>query len=837
MNFITINNYRISKIMENVYHIEKSFNGAFNDKNTLFIPNKRNFLDLKFNYAIDINEVIINDFESKIKIDINNEKVTIYTKNTAELTYFLKNVNNGELPKPIETPLFYAVYDNPRIILKEEGYVKNDEEYITQEEVLDVYLIFANREHKLLRKTYVELTGRNELVRLSTLGSWDSRYYPYHDKEALDIIDTFKKHNLPLDNFVIDTDWRKASDRGIGYEINTKLFPNMKDFFNEAHKRDVEIIFNDHPEPVEGALSALDNLEIEYRKTNLTHLLSLGLDSWWYDRNWITSLKSPSKNIPLETIGLYLFHDVTKKYYENIAIDQKYARRPVLMGNIVNVSNGRYLGIKDTASHRYSLQWSGDINSGMMDLGQEVSNLVKASNSLIAFYSSDIGGHIGNPNKEEYIRWIEFGAFEPIFRPHCTISVTKYREPWLYDEETVEIYRRYALMRYHLLPYVYAGAYLTYRDGNPFYKGLGFNYPSDRKANDEEYEYMINDGILVAPYCLNKSSDFNKDNYCKKVHAKFFNNKKLEGEPVLEKEYDEIDFELLNEKIENEVSMYDFSAIFTCSWQFKEDKNVAIRVDDGARVYIDGQLIYDDWSDKAATEKYLGLFKKDKIYDVRVEYYQAGGGAELRFKEFEPYLSDSKEIYLPDDEWFDLVYGKIEHQTSKIVKYDRDELPLFVRCGSIIPLINHALSTKRQDWSKIMLDVYPSKLNSSSFIIYEDDHETVAYKYGEFRITPYSFRYDNSKKTYLINIEKAKGKFKNSEDILSRDIIIKLENIFNDRIKEVRINDEIVDFEINKKDLNSTSFDFKKSSRLNETITICFKEDLEKAYEIEIDIF
>ena len=72
---------------------------------------------------------------------------------------------------------------------------------------------------------------------------------------------------------------------------------------------------------------------------------------------------------------------------------------------------------------------------------------------------------------------------------------------------------------------------------------------------------------------------------------------------------------------------------------------------------------------------------------------------------------------------------------------------------------------------------------------------------------------------------------------MRRDIIIKLENIFNDRIKEVRINDEIVDFEINKKDLNSTSFDFKKSSRLNETITICFKEDLEKDYEIEIEIF
>ena len=63
---------------------------------------------------------------------------------------------------------------------------------------------------------------------------------------------------------------------------------------------------------------------------------------------------------------------------------------------------------------------------------------------------------------------------------------------------------------------------------------------------------MINDGILVAPYCLNKSNDFNKDNYCKKVHAKFFNNKNLEGDPVLQKDYDEIAFELLNDKTENE---------------------------------------------------------------------------------------------------------------------------------------------------------------------------------------------------------------------------------------------------------------------------------------------
>lgn len=56
-----------------------------------------------------------------------------------------------------------------------------------------------------------------------------------------------EKHNIPLDNMVIDTDWRKASDRGIGYEIDTSLFPDMSGFFAFAHKNDVHIMFNDHP--------------------------------------------------------------------------------------------------------------------------------------------------------------------------------------------------------------------------------------------------------------------------------------------------------------------------------------------------------------------------------------------------------------------------------------------------------------------------------------------------------------------------------------------------------------------------------------------------------------
>ena len=141
----------------------------------------------------------------------------------------------------------------------------------------------------------MELTGKPELVRLSTLGGWNSKYYAYTEEEAKQVILDYEKHNVPLDVMVIDTDWRSC-ENGWGYDINTNLFPNMKRFLDFAHEHGVEIMFNDHPEPVNGA-HVFKPEEIEYREKNLQSLMEKGLDIWWYDRNWTTSIISPTDKI------------------------------------------------------------------------------------------------------------------------------------------------------------------------------------------------------------------------------------------------------------------------------------------------------------------------------------------------------------------------------------------------------------------------------------------------------------------------------------------------------------------------------------------------------------
>ena len=127
--------------------------------------------------------------------------------------------------------------------------------------------------------------------------------------------------------------------------------------------------------------------------------------------------------------------------------------------------------------------------------------MIKSSLYCLAYYSSDLGGHIGDPTKEEYIKWIQFGTFEPIFRPHCTCSVKRFREPFNYDEETVNIFRNYTNLRYRLLPFIYKEAFETYQNGLPFIRALSLNYPNDKKANNNlnelfEQIYWKNPNII-----------------------------------------------------------------------------------------------------------------------------------------------------------------------------------------------------------------------------------------------------------------------------------------------------------------------------------------------------
>lgn len=121
------------------------------------------------------------------------------------------------------------------------------------------------------------------------------------------------------------------------------------------------------------------------------------------------------------------------------------------MSNIDNVSNGYYYHITNSASHRYPFQWTGDITSSSSSLMENIYDICRANLNEIIYANPDCGGHIGNPDKELFLKWMQVGSLLPVLRPHCSNMVIRYREPWNYDEETEDICRNYFSLRYRLL--------------------------------------------------------------------------------------------------------------------------------------------------------------------------------------------------------------------------------------------------------------------------------------------------------------------------------------------------------------------------------------------------
>ncbi len=774
MEQIISGNIRVQLLSENIVRIEYGKNGKFCDKNTFFIPNKTEYENNEVAYSREDNAVFFGEYKLYIPENAKSLTGVRIEKNGKKVYTYKKLKNSGELPPLDKTPELFAVSDTPRIIVPEGGYsADRSGEYTVEENVQDIYLLLCENNAKLLRKLYVELTGKPELVRLSTLGGWNSKYYAYTEEEAKQLILDYEKHNVPLDVMVIDTDWRSC-EHGWGYDINTGLFPDMKRFLDFAHEHGVEVMFNDHPEPVDGK-QVFAPEEIAYREKNLQSLMEKGLDIWWYDRNWPTKLISPSADVPHETMGLYLFEDITRHHYQKQSGNKEVYRRPVIMGNAVDVSTGSYLGIKDSASHRYSIQWTGDIGSEAGVISQEVDNIIKCGNNAIPYLNSDCGGHIGNPDKELFIRWMQYGTLSPVFRPHCTNVVVRTREPWVYDKETEDIVREYNNLRYRLLPVIYESAYESYEYGLPIFKGLGWEYPKDKRALKCNSEYMLGNNVLILPMGGNRPWAIDKKCYVEKVKATYYNGRELKGEPIATAEYKTLDIVLNHTSPEAGVPVYDFSARFSTVLKFADPVELYIRCDDGATVFIDGEKVLEDKTLHAAWVWDLKRLESDREYKIEIEYFQAGGEAccELLAKKIVRHTDEYK-TYLPAGKWLDVFSGKT-YSGGKIVKrgYGLREMPLFVRLGALIPLAYEAHNTKIQKWDKLVLDYYSDKCASDSGYLYEDDTETTAYKLGQFRKTDYKSYYCKECNAYVINIDKAQGKFDGGKCFNTREITVK----------------------------------------------------------------
>ncbi|MBK7228377.1 MAG: glycoside hydrolase family 3 C-terminal domain-containing protein [Ignavibacteriales bacterium] len=125
-----------------------------------------------------------------------------------------------------------------------------------------------------------------------------------------------------------------------------------------------------------------------------------------------------------------------------------------------------------------------------------------------------------------------------------------------------------------------------------------------------------------------------KDEKVNGLKAEYFTNMNLESEPVKVIVDNQINF-MWNDKGPFEDFQKDnFSVRWTGYVKAEKSANFTFDVasDDGVRLYIDDQLVINDWNDHAMlTNSYSKELKAGKLYKIKLEYYEKGGGAIVKF--------------------------------------------------------------------------------------------------------------------------------------------------------------------------------------------------------------
>jgi alpha-glucosidase len=386
--------------------------------------------------------------------------------------------------------------DSTNVVFDDAGWVAPRREHECQ----DWYFFGYGHDYTAALADYARFGGQIPLVPRFALGAWWSRYWAYSEQDLKNLVEEFRRHEVPLDVLVIDMDWH-TPHAWTGYTWNRELFPDPPAFLKWVHDQGLRTTLNLHPAQgvqsfekayprfaeamgVDPASAEAIPFRITDRQFVETYFELLhhpmedeGVDFWWMD--WQQGESSEVKGLdPLPWINHLHFCDSTRR-----------GRRPMLYSRWGGLGN-----------HRYPIGFSGDTYVTWEALRFQPYMTATASNVLYGWWSHDIGGHMGDPTEPElYVRWVQFGALSPCLRMHSTKDPRAERRPWKYPGDAYQAAKAAFELRYRLVPYIYTMARAAVDMGVSLCRPMYYEYPEVEDAYAARYQYFFGDQIIAAP--------------------------------------------------------------------------------------------------------------------------------------------------------------------------------------------------------------------------------------------------------------------------------------------------------------------------------------------------
>jgi alpha-D-xyloside xylohydrolase len=355
---------------------------------------------------------------------------------------------------------------------------------------------------------------------------WTLQHWVWEDESTQDslfeMVDGYAERDIPVGAVIIDSPWATGYNT---FEWDTELFPDSQAMIDQLHERDIHVMLwvvpainveveelytyaaersyfmqydaDSGPAVVDwwkgqGSLIDYFNPEaVEWWHGLMDPVLQQGIDGWkcdGLDFSSLTANYSPGLGGDVERLDYsHAYYRDTFDYTREVLGDDRVnTARP-----IDNYDTG--IGGDPVAFAPVDINWAGwvgDQDATFGGLVAALDNMLHSAEYGYVNFGSDIGGYredgseLGR-DKEVLIRWAQLGAFNPIMENGGSGA----HWPWLFDEETTEIYRSYVLQHHAMIEYLTAEGALAFEEGISL---MDF-------TPGGTYDFMLGPDIFVAP--------------------------------------------------------------------------------------------------------------------------------------------------------------------------------------------------------------------------------------------------------------------------------------------------------------------------------------------------
>ena len=416
---------------------------------------------------------------------------------------------------------------------------------------LDIYL----GEPKEIIKAYIKETGMPELPPVWAFGPWMSSNNWDSQQAVLHQLEMTKKYGIPATVLVIEQ-W---SDEATFYIFNDAKYkvkdglepllirdyefpqwgrwPNPRNMVEQLHREGLKVLLWQvpihkymggiaHPQRDEDERVMLEEGYCVRHEDGAPYRIPYG----WFAGSLVLDFTNPKarkwwldkRRYLLEDIGVdgfktdggecilgdnLKFCDGTsgREMHNRYVLDyigayNHYVKE--VKGQGITFSRAGYAGAQKMPMH-----WAGDERSSWEAFKSSIRAGISAGLSGILFWGWDLAGFHGEiPTAELFIRSAQMAAFCPVMQYHAETKgeFCRDRTPWNIaertgDERAISLYRKYAMLRMNLLPYIYSEAVRCTEEKEPMMRAMFYDFPGSTECEKLDMQYMFGRSLLVAP--------------------------------------------------------------------------------------------------------------------------------------------------------------------------------------------------------------------------------------------------------------------------------------------------------------------------------------------------